>query len=369
MDLSKAFDTIHRKTLIDDLKTIVNKDELHIMKLMLEGIEYTVKCGQSFSKPFTTNTGAPQGDCLSAIYFILYLAKTLGYKFHLKDHGYSLPQHLGEKPPPEIQTHDYCLPPMKVHQIMKDSINIDTQYADDCGNAIITKDKRVVEYIRTSTPGILRSRYLQCNEEKTEQHTVNRENRYGTWAKCKYLGTKLDTEEDRKHRTSLATTSMNNLSDLWKSNIDIMKKMQVFDAFVRSVYMYNTCLWTVTNRIRNKIDATQRRLLRKAMDIKWPTVITNEELMKTTKQEPWSTIIQKQRIRWLGHALRLPEDTPCRQAIEEFKRTVSRPRGHPITTWYGQVTKELAEKGIDIMKIEELASNRSGWREIVAKFN
>ena len=81
MDLSKAFDTIHRKTLLEDLKQIVEKDEFHIMKIMIEDIEYTVKCGQHFSKPFTTNTGSPQGDCLSAIYFILYLAKTLGYNF------------------------------------------------------------------------------------------------------------------------------------------------------------------------------------------------------------------------------------------------------------------------------------------------
>ena len=62
MDLSKAFETIHRKTLIEDLKHIVNKDELHIMKVMLEGTEYTVRCGNSFSQPFSTNTGSSQGS-------------------------------------------------------------------------------------------------------------------------------------------------------------------------------------------------------------------------------------------------------------------------------------------------------------------
>ena len=167
----------------------------------------------------------------------------------------------------------------------------------------------------------------------------------------------------------LATNAMNNLTEIWKSNINIEKKMEIFNAFIRSVYMYNTCLWTVTSKTKNKIDATQRKLLRKALNIKWPTKISNENLMKTTKQEIWSKIIQKQRIRWFGHALRLPENTPCKQATKEFKRTVARPRGHPITTWYGQTLKELKDKNIDIDKLEEIASDRNKWREIVKKFN
>ena len=86
--------------------------------------------------------------------------------------------------------------------------------------------------------------------------------------------------------------------------------------------MYNTCLWTLTKKNTNKIDAIQRKLLRKALNIKWPTIISNENLVKITEQEPWSKIIQRQRIRWFGHVLRLPENTPCKEALNEVKRTV-----------------------------------------------
>ena len=90
--------------------------------------------------------------------------------------------------------------------------------------------------------------------------------------------------------------------------------------------------------------------------------------MIITKQEIWSKIIQKQRIRWFGHALRLPENTPCRQAINEFMRVVTRPRGRPITTWYNQVLKELKEKDVDVNNIDDLARDRNKWKQIVAKF-
>ena len=53
---------------------------------------------------------------------------------------------------------------------------------------------------------------------------------------------RLEAEEDRKNRTMLATTAMNNLTEIWTSNVNIEKKMEIFSAFIRSVYMYNSCL-------------------------------------------------------------------------------------------------------------------------------
>ena len=74
---------------------------------------------------------------------------------------------------------------------MQKTLKIDTQYADDCGNAIATKDKRAAEYMKSTIPGILRSRNLYAMQTKQKQHIVKHNNRYGTWSKCKYLGSKL----------------------------------------------------------------------------------------------------------------------------------------------------------------------------------
>ena len=71
MDMSKAFDKVNLKILLEDLKQIVDDDELHLLKLLLNDFELTVRCGSTKGIPFKTNRGVPQGDCLSPIFFIL----------------------------------------------------------------------------------------------------------------------------------------------------------------------------------------------------------------------------------------------------------------------------------------------------------
>ena len=76
MDMSKAFDNVKRKELIEDLRNLVNPDELHLINILLQA-KFQVKCGNEVGEVFDTDTGVPQGDCLSANEFTLYLAKTL----------------------------------------------------------------------------------------------------------------------------------------------------------------------------------------------------------------------------------------------------------------------------------------------------
>ena len=99
-DMSKAFDSINRKTLLNDLQQILQNDELHLIKVMLN-VELSVKCGNFKSDYFQTDTGAPQGDCASANEFTFYLAKTLEQEHNhsetdsssiLKEHSYFTPQ-------------------------------------------------------------------------------------------------------------------------------------------------------------------------------------------------------------------------------------------------------------------------------------
>ena len=66
--MSKAFDKVNRNILLVDLKQIVDEDELHLQKLMLDDVALTVRCGSIKGIPFKTNKGVPQGGCLTPIY-------------------------------------------------------------------------------------------------------------------------------------------------------------------------------------------------------------------------------------------------------------------------------------------------------------
>ena len=66
LDMSKAFDTVDRKTLFEILSEILDQDELHVMKVLTEDVKLKVKIEDEIGKEITTDT-VPQGDCMSNI--------------------------------------------------------------------------------------------------------------------------------------------------------------------------------------------------------------------------------------------------------------------------------------------------------------
>ena len=88
LDMSKAFDTVLRKDLLQLMKEILDEDEIHIMKILLTNIKYHIKIGQEIGDLITTNIGFPQGDCLSPVLFTLYLANTLKNENECVEHSY-----------------------------------------------------------------------------------------------------------------------------------------------------------------------------------------------------------------------------------------------------------------------------------------
>ena len=77
LDMSKVFDAVKRNNLMELLETILNPDEIHIMKILLRDVKLSVRIGKEFGEKITTNICAPEGDCLSPISLTLCLADVL----------------------------------------------------------------------------------------------------------------------------------------------------------------------------------------------------------------------------------------------------------------------------------------------------
>ena len=148
MDISKAFATVNRQTLVENLRTTVDPDELRVIKV-LEGVQLCVRRGRETGEKFKTNTGVPQGDCLSPVLFILYPAKAPSYQPELNDHNYHVKS---PEPPPPTSTH-------LIDRAYSKPINtiIDAQYTDDTEWAV-TGSRRVIENIRVCTIPLLEQR-------------------------------------------------------------------------------------------------------------------------------------------------------------------------------------------------------------------
>ena len=75
LDMSKAFDTVNRSKLMETRKNILTPSELYMMYLLINDVN--VKIGDKVRADILTAIGICQGDCLSALLFILYLAHAI----------------------------------------------------------------------------------------------------------------------------------------------------------------------------------------------------------------------------------------------------------------------------------------------------
>ena len=62
IDMSAAFDTIHRHQLINILDSCTNEDVVRMVRVLLSDTSLEVKITNTDTEPFTSNIGSPQGD-------------------------------------------------------------------------------------------------------------------------------------------------------------------------------------------------------------------------------------------------------------------------------------------------------------------
>ena len=364
MDMSKAFDMVERNTLLDDLKRILNPDEIHIVKLLIDQVELSIRVGKTIGKSFKTNIGIPQGDCLSPILFILYLAKAMQFEPGLVEHNYSKPEHIQNANKTE---HDYAINEEQIYNMQQESLIIPAQYADDCGYAIVSKSEHIMKYQATVLPEILKKRNLSCNKSKTESYMISRSNNCDQkYKKCKYLGSLLDTTEDFKRRKLLTIDCMKTFTPVWKNKyVSLETKHRIFKTYVTPIMLYNSHLWTTNITLNLQINAFQRRMLRMMMDIKWPRTTSNEELRRKIKYEEWTKHIERARLRWIGHLFRLNPNTPAQIALHEAERSVKMPRGRRKNNWLKVAKEQVATLNMSWDEAKEIAQDRTRWRRLV----
>ena len=78
IDMSAAFDTVSRCKLMKQLEAFIEPHEMQMMHLLITDVKLMVRIGKTLGVPIDTNIGVAQGDCLSALLFIFYLAHVIG---------------------------------------------------------------------------------------------------------------------------------------------------------------------------------------------------------------------------------------------------------------------------------------------------
>ena len=77
--MRSAFDIIKREQIIEIIKTFLDEDEVHIIRMLLRNTTYTIHIGMNNveTEPFTSNIGSPQSDGTSGVLFDIYFEASL----------------------------------------------------------------------------------------------------------------------------------------------------------------------------------------------------------------------------------------------------------------------------------------------------
>jgi exonuclease III len=360
LDMSRAFDTLDRQMLLDELHAIIDEDSCRMVHILLDKTTLQAKIGRALSEPFETNLGAPQGDSLSPVLFIIYL------ELAMRQLRAACPR------PPR----DLALPAEAI-------------YADDTD--FISSSTEVIAQIEPQAKVSLGEWNLSVNTDKTEHTLLRRETEKEkeTWRSTKKLGTLLGDREEMKRRKQLAAVSFNNLTRIWsrKNNkISTERKLRLYDAYVTPVLTYNACTWALTEVELAELEACRRRHLRRIIGVYYPRRISNNDLYRKCNMTPLEPTIRNARWRMLGHTLRMADDIPAKQATlhyfdnnphkflgrprqtlphtinNDLKRAALQPEDHPVHAL--GLPKQLKAIG-ELRALEAIAVIRPQWQHVV----
>lgn len=113
-----------------------------------------------------------------------------------------------------------------------------------------------------------------------------------TWKGCKYLGSLLDIRRD-------ITRIMPNASEKFSSiciapRLEDGTKMKIFNTLIRPLFLflYNSKIWTLTDAMTESMYSLHRRILRIAINVKYPAIVKRERVYTQTEEKEWSWIIK-----------------------------------------------------------------------------
>ena len=305
--------------------------------------------GRSLGEEILTSIGVAQGDCLSALLFIFYLAKFVDVV-----PGLPTKKGFGNK---VLWSQLNWIIDRDAHQVV-----IDSKYVDDI--SFIRTYETKMNQAKLLLPDLLKKGNLTENESKREEFRIPDEK--DLWKKCKCLGTLPDTESDINRRKGLTISTMKTLEPLLKPHtVTIKTKLNLFKAYFRNIFLYKSELWTTTKAIADKIDSFQRKLLCQLMSVRWPKIVKNTELYEKTGVEKWSSIVKKRRLSWISHLLRLDEETPAKKALAEYLCKVKKKCGRRKTCWMDIVKSDFQYLDInDETKLQQYINVLTGDRKL-----
>lgn len=368
IDITKAFDSVDRNTLINILETMkCPPNLLEIIKSFHTDTKTIVQVENCKIPAFSVKTGVRQGCVMAPLLFIIYMQIIINNITNKNIGGIDLNF--------RNDSNMFNRRNLKATTKIKQLHLLDLMFADDC--ALFAETPELLQELTNAFVEEAKKLGLQVNESKTEVMFVNtpaadiyiNNTKLQTTQSFKYLGTHIQTngrvDDDINQRINKASMAFQSLYQrLWKPHeITLRTKLMVYEAVVLSTLLYSAECWTALSKHVKTLNAFHLRCLKTICKIKWTDKIPNEEVLERTNMFSIDNILKNKRLKWAGHISRMDENrAPHQIAFSELKKG-ERPQTKPKKRWIDILKEDLKELNINIANWREVAANRSEWRQ------
>lgn len=352
VDFRQAFDSILKDKLLSSMESQgIPKKLVSLVKMTMKNAKASVIIDGRYGEQFELSRGVRQGDALSATLFNLALQTALQ---NITDNGTII-----------YKSKMICA------------------YADDI--VIITRNERELK----ETFGKLHTEAekvgLQINVEKTKYLVMSAVERrriknnltvrgvvtFENVSSFVYLGAEVNncnkTSQDVDRRIIAANKAYFANIRLLKSRLlSKTTKLRIYKTLIRPVATYGSETWNLTVNDANRLRVFERKIVRRIFGPlcehgEW-RIRNNAEIEQLLNKEDIVRFIKSQRLRWMGHVVRMTED---RMPKRMYKATMTgrRIQGRPRSRWRDEVESDLRK-----MKVRgwgTLVRDREEWRSIV----
>ena len=107
------------------------------------------------------------------------------------------------------------------------------------------------------------------------------------------------------------------------------------------------------------------RCLRRILNVHWSDKITNNKILDMAGIQSLYTILRQQRLRWLGHVIRMTENRIPKMVLFSELASGARKRGKPILRYKDRCKEDLQVIGVAPETLQSVALDRDTWRNLV----
>lgn len=376
IDLTKAFDTVDRKSLWKVLEKIGCPPKfVAIVQLLHDEMNASVLVDGQQSDPFKVQTGVKQGCVIAPTLFSIYLYAVLHLVKQELSEGITLNYRIGDL---------FNLQRLRAKTLTSKQSVLELQYADD--NALVAHTEEHLQEVMTAFENAYKALGLKLNAKKTQvlyqpkpgKNIVPPRIVAGGEPLCPvddfvYLGSNLSSKADLgkeiERRLQGASIAYSKLRQRVFENpvLQVNTKLKVYKAVIVPTLLYASETWATYSTDIKVLENYHMRKLRELLMIKWSDKRTNNSVYQQAKMSSLESMIVKNRLRWAGHLVRMPNHRLPKQILYAELENGKRSQGGQRKRFKDCLKDNLKRCHISRETWEWNATRRTRWRSLTHK--